>query len=230
MRDEAIDKALAETFEDRRLSRGERKAMKALVDSLPRPGDARHRFRARAFLMAMEHVKGGRAEEAVDWLEDLTKALWPSSSDVAAGQSPSEAHFSPEGDPAGRIIRLLDKSRKSLDICVFTITDNRVTAAVIKAFKRGVALRVVTDNDKAGDRGSDVERLIDAGIPVAVDVSDHHMHHKFAIADRHVLLNGSYNWTRSASKFNQENVSISSDATLVSAYQREFDRLWSLWG
>ena len=52
------------------------------------------------------------------------------------------------------------------------------------------------------------------------------MHHKFAISDNKLLLNGSYNWTRSASTENNENISITNDLRLVSLFQNEFERLW----
>jgi phosphatidylserine/phosphatidylglycerophosphate/cardiolipin synthase-like enzyme len=53
------------------------------------------------------------------------------------------------------------------------------------------------------------------------------MHHKFAIADGTRLLNGSFNWTRSASRVNEENVMVTSEAAAVAAFRTEFDRLWA---
>ena len=52
-----------------------------------------------------------------------------------------------------------------------------------RLMKRGVRVRVISDNDKAHDKGSDVWRLPDLGAEVRVDRSPHHMHHKFAIID-----------------------------------------------
>jgi phosphatidylserine/phosphatidylglycerophosphate/cardiolipin synthase-like enzyme len=89
-----------------------------------------------------------------------------------------------------------------------------------------VAVRIITDNDKAFDRGSDVERLARSGIDVCVDRTSHHMHHKFAIFDRKRLLTGSYNWTRSAASSNEENFIIVDNPRLRSSFQDEFDRLW----
>ena len=40
------------------------------------------------------------------------------------------------------------------------------------------------------------------------------------------LLNGSYNWTRSASSFNEENLVVSSEPFLVQTFARQFDALW----
>jgi cardiolipin hydrolase len=46
------------------------------------------------------------------------------------------------------------------------------------------------------------------------------------IRDKKSLLTGSYNWTRSAERFNQENVLLIQDEGVVQPYQNEFTRLW----
>ena len=53
-----------------------------------------------------------------------------------------------------------------------------------------------------------------------------HMHHKFAIFDGDLLLNGSFNWTRSASELNEENLIITPDPVLVRAFAGRFEELW----
>ena len=105
------------------------------------------------------------------------------------------------------------------------IGDN-FTEEVLAAHRRGVAVRIVTDNDKEYDAGSDISRLRDAGIPVVVDRTEAHMHHKFAIFDGERLLNGSYNWTRSAGQYNEENVVLSNDRQLVGTFSAQFEKLW----
>jgi phosphatidylserine/phosphatidylglycerophosphate/cardiolipin synthase-like enzyme len=52
------------------------------------------------------------------------------------------------------------------------------------------------------------------------------MHHKFAVFDRRSVLTGSYNWTRSAFRANQENTILTEDPTLVRLFEGEFERLW----
>jgi len=63
-------------------------------------------------------------------------------------------------------------------------------------------------------------------VPLRIDAGPYHMHHKFALFDERVLLNGSFNWTRSASDFNEENLLVTDQASLVADYRREFDKLW----
>ncbi|MCP4012352.1 MAG: DUF1669 domain-containing protein [Phycisphaeraceae bacterium] len=58
------------------------------------------------------------------------------------------------------------------------------------------------------------------------DKTDAHMHHKFAIIDGKALINGSFNWTVSATERNQENLVISREAGLVKQFKTEFNRLW----
>ena len=53
------------------------------------------------------------------------------------------------------------------------------------------------------------------------------MHHKFAIFDRQRLLTGSYNWTRSAADYNEENFIITEEPVLLEEFKKQFDQLWS---
>jgi cardiolipin hydrolase len=116
-----------------------------------------------------------------------------------------------------------------VDVCVFTITDDRIAGPILAAHQRGVRLRILSDNEKELDPGSDVPRLRDAGVPVRIDRSPYHMHHKFAIFDGASLLTGSYNWTRGAATNNEENFLVTGDPNLVRAFAAEFERLWGRW-
>lgn len=138
----------------------------------------------------------------------------------------SEAWFAPHQDVCGRIIRAFDEARERVDICVFTITDDRIGRAIEAAHRRGIRLRIMSDDLKAEDLGSDIDRLARDGIAVRVDTELAHMHHKFAIVDGALLLNGSYNWTRSAGQANHENLVVTSDPDLIAAFRAEFERVW----
>jgi phosphatidylserine/phosphatidylglycerophosphate/cardiolipin synthase-like enzyme len=52
------------------------------------------------------------------------------------------------------------------------------------------------------------------------------MHHKYAVFDQKLLLNGSYNWTRGAAENNEENFLVLNHQPLVSRYQQHFQTLW----
>ncbi|MCA9226879.1 MAG: endonuclease, partial [Planctomycetales bacterium] len=77
------------------------------------------------------------------------------------------------------------------------------------------------------DAGSDIDRLRRAGLNIVVDQTEYHMHHKFALFDRRLLLTGSYNWTRGAAEYNEENLLVTNLASLVKRYAGEFDKLWN---
>lgn len=135
-------------------------------------------------------------------------------------------HFSPGEACLGEILDCLRDAERTIDICVFTITDDRIARAIVEAHRRKVRVRIITDNDKANDEGSDIWNLERAGIDVRVDRSEFHMHHKFATFDGHSTLTGSYNWTRGAARNNEENLIVSSDPRLVGAFSKEFEALW----
>ena len=124
---------------------------------------------------------------------------------------------------------MLAATKRELDICVFTITDDRIRRDRQRPRTWGGS-RILTDDEKSQDRGSDIQFMKGKGIEIRFDQSSYHMHHKFAIFDRRSLLTGSYNWTRSAAEHNEENFLITHDKKFLKAFQNEFNRLWNLYG
>lgn len=214
---------LSRTLEDRRLSRAERQSLDALLGETHRDPRTLDHWRGTAFEIARAALALPEDQAVLEWLEDVVRVLRPR--DVPT-QAAAESYFSPGDECPRAIARRIEQARTSVDVCVFTITDNVLADALIAAHGRGVALRVLTDNEKAEDEGSDIVRLGRAGVPVRVDRSPYHMHHKFALFDRALLLTGSYNWTRGAARDNAENFIITPDPRLLAEFTAQFERLW----
>jgi phosphatidylserine/phosphatidylglycerophosphate/cardiolipin synthase-like enzyme len=220
-----ISAILRKTLEDHRMSRGEKQALTSVLrEADPAPRD--HAIlRGIAFDLAREEIGGADSHRVLDWLEDAVRVIEGRAGEET-GETFAAAAFTPGKDCLGRVTGLLAGARETADLCVFTITDDRIARAIEKAHRRGVAVRIVTDDEKATDPGTDIPRLKAAGIPVVVDDSPNHMHHKFAVFDGSLLLTGSFNWTRSATDRNQENLVVTDDRRLVVPFGREFERLW----
>jgi len=220
---------LGDTLADDRLSDDEKRGLvQALREASP-PEEGLRQLRNRAFDLVRDRLAAGSDADPLGllrWLEGVVRAL-----DVGrtgeSGKPHASASFSPGPACLQAIQGQLRAARRCIDICVFTLSDDRITDEVLAAHRRGVAVRILTDNDKEFDAGSDIAALRAAGVPVAVDRTDAHMHHKFAIVDGAWLLNGSYNWTRSACFHNEENVVLCNDPGLVRQFQAQFDALWS---
>ena len=161
----------------------------------------------------------------VDWLEEVMKVLAPMQTQDG-GSDRSEAFFSPKDPCVNKLARMFGEASQQVDVCVFTITDDRIRRAIEEAHQRRVRIRILSDNDKSGDLGSDIDALERMGVSVRVDQSEFHMHHKFALFDKRRLVTGSYNWTRSAAENNEENFIVTADPVLLRSFQKEFDRLW----
>ena len=223
MNTKKIEDFLQQTIGDLKVSRSERRV---LAKSLASQMDSRDRslLRHRVFEMAESRLIDPDSKAILTWVEDIVKVLYADGSEPDDARS--EALFTGEHDCAARIGNLIDMCRSSLEICVFTITDDRISQSIAEAHQRGIQVRIITDDDKAGDLGSDIGSLRRLRLPVATDRSEGHMHHKYAIFDDTKILTGSYNWTRGASLNNEENIVITDDANLVAAFRRHFESLW----
>jgi len=109
---------------------------------------------------------------------------------------------------------------------VFTITDDSAANILIDLHKKGIKVRIITDDDQSASTGSDIQTMKKAGIPIKMDSTPYHMHNKFAVVDGILLLNGSYNWTTTANTKNNENMIVTNNKKLVSAFSNQFEVLW----
>lgn len=185
--------------------------------SLSERDELRSRLFHEARILQMEHNNG----QAFAWLEYCFGLIEKYTFRF------HKVFFSPGTDILESMADLLDQAKKSIDLCVFTITDSRLAACIFEAQRRGVAVRLITDDRKLFDHGSEGYAFRKAGIPVKIDHSQYHMHHKFGIIDGRIVFTGSFNWTYTASKHNQENLLITSKFSLIDQYQTEFERLWT---
>lgn len=230
------ERFLAQTLDDLRMSGGEKQALTAWLAEHATGDPGRGVVRHAAFDLARNAVADPTATKVIDWLEEVMKAVAPMTPPTAGAPVADDVVLFSPGDACWqRLAHRVRDARRTMDLCVFTITDDRVSNPILDAHRRGVKVRIVTDNEKAHDPGSDIHRFKAAGIAVKFDDVHGpgvggltgHMHHKFAIFDGTRLVNGSYNWTRGAAEFNYENLVESVDPRLVAVFAAEFARLWN---
>ncbi|XP_065846644.1 mitochondrial cardiolipin hydrolase-like [Oscarella lobularis] len=124
------------------------------------------------------------------------------------------------------LLRHISDAKTSLDICVYMITSQRIAAAVADAHSENIVVRVITDPSHVDTAGSQVAFFRSRGIEVRHGRASYLMHHKFIVIDERILINGSFNWTRTAALGNKENVMIIEDAVITRQFLAEFEKLW----
>lgn len=136
--------------------------------------------------------------------------------------------FFPSEDSYSVFHSALSSAQETLFVCVFSLTDNDTADVLIDAHKRGVNVKIITDNDQMDTcKGADVIRLNEQfGIPYKKDNSDQFMHNKFAVIDGKKVITGSFNWSAGARYKNRENIIITNIPSVVESYAEEFERLW----
>jgi phosphatidylserine/phosphatidylglycerophosphate/cardiolipin synthase-like enzyme len=148
-----------------------------------------------------------------------------------------QACFSPQGKCSTHIRREIDQAKQELLVAVYAFTHDELAQALVQAKKRGVTVQVVIDrefdasNENSKGKFFEVQKIPLrrlSGVRASTQDKDVGlMHQKFAVIDRRVVLTGSYNWTHSADRINDENLLLFRDAgPLAEEYRRAFAQLW----
>lgn len=149
------------------------------------------------------------------------------------GGSTVESYFSPTDGTASKIVDAINSANFSLDVAMFTFTDNDLGDAVVAAKNRGVNVRCIIEN--VSYFGSEYNKLVAAGIPViSHETTTNDFHHKYCIVDAvnstsdPLVVSGSHNWSNSAENEYDENTLIIHDAVVANQYLEEFSKRHSV--
>lgn len=217
-----LEELFRQTFDDHVFTRDERRAMAKILQEQQLSEKELGVLRSKVFGIAVNELDDTDADRVLEWLRQAVKLLLPD--DAPAFRY--DVYFSPDDDCPDAIIKCFEEARAAADVCVFTISDNRISRAMEAAMRRGVDVRVISDNDKTLDKGNDIMTMASRGMAIKLDRTSNHMHHKFAIFDNELLLTGSYNWTLSAANHNEENILITNQPEIVAPFRKEFGKLW----
>lgn len=133
------------------------------------------------------------------------------------------------GDAEGVIVREIGSARKTLDLAVYSFTDQRIAQAVLAAKRRGVQVRLITDATEAKNKyqAQVLQELRQGGVPIEEDTHSGLMHLKVAVVDGRDVITGSYNWTLSAADENDENLLVIHDPKAAASYEQLFQAMWT---
>ncbi len=158
--------------------------------------------------------------------------------DVAASAAPPSSsgadgiryYFPRAGQKAQPVlIGIIGAAKQTLDVAIYSFTDQDVASALIKAKNRGVAVRVITDKtqSESSSQKTVLKMLTRAGIPVKVDTHSGIMHLKMTVADGKTATTGSFNYTKAAENSNDEVFVAISSEKVAKDFGDEFDRMWN---
>jgi len=123
-------------------------------------------------------------------------------------------------NPQVGLISVIKKSKKSFHGAFYDISSIKVADELITAYKRGVDIKLVTENDTFA--GEAIMRIIENGIPIVADTGSGLMHNKFAIIDGTSIFTGSYNTTENCTHKNNNNALLIRSPELAEIYSEEF--------
>ncbi len=142
--------------------------------------------------------------------------------------TPVEVYFSPDDGVADRLVALIRGAETSVYFLAFSFTSDDIAQALVDQARQGIAVAGVFEADQVGsNRGTEYPRLRSEGLDVHLDGNPRFMHHKVFIIDESIVALGSYNFSASAERRNDENILIIQDSELAERYVQEFDRVYA---
>lgn len=140
---------------------------------------------------------------------------------------PLEIYFSPDDGVAARIMKLLRGAETSIHFLAYSMTADDFGEVIRQKAKDGLRVFGVMDQSQIkSNKGTEFEPFQQAGLRVYKDGSSGQMHHKVIIIDEKIIITGSYNFSASAERKNDENVVFFFDEQLAAQYLAEFERVY----
>lgn len=190
----------------------------------------------------------GSIQAVNHWLHPAAKPTAAATGSYAVAGAPGASQLpSNAGQASGAIYRVfygpaidlervdtevLGSATKSIDIAMYSQTDENVCAVIATAARRGVAVRVYRDAKEYGherqhDGGRCTATLVAAGAAVKVKGNGELMHMKSYAVDGYKVRSGSANMSVSGERYQDNDIVLIASADAAAAFEHEFDQLWN---
>ncbi len=135
-------------------------------------------------------------------------------------------YFCPEDRCGDAVVSAIEGAKKSISVAMYSFTNRDIAYALSDAAKKGLDVKVYLNSDQRDEKYSKAQFLKKKGIAVKFHDHDGLMHNKFAVIDDNIIITGSFNWTASADKRNDENLLFINNKEAAEAYKMKFNSLW----
>ncbi|HEU4686699.1 MAG TPA: phospholipase D-like domain-containing protein [Nitrospira sp.] len=140
-----------------------------------------------------------------------------------------EIYYAPEDAPLDRLLTLYGQAKQYIYVAVYGFTSPKAVEALALAKKRGLDVRLITDQERMQDpkQRRAVHTLQLAGVPVKVGRHDGLMHLKQVVIDDRINTSGSMNHTTSGNRYNDERLDIVTDHGVSVKAREKFLSMWN---
>jgi phosphatidylserine/phosphatidylglycerophosphate/cardiolipin synthase-like enzyme len=137
--------------------------------------------------------------------------------------------FAPFDDTEGEFLKFVSRAKKSLVIVIYGFHLPKLTDILIAKHQARVKVAVILDHTQAEGKAesSEVQKLVDAGVPLLIGTSPVHraiLHSKFCVTDSKAVEFGSWNYSLSASQ-QSNTMTYIEDRNYARVFTQHFDRI-----
>lgn len=146
-----------------------------------------------------------------------------------AGAASLQTGFSPEGSAEALVLKVIGSAKHDLRMMGYSFTSPTISAALAKAARSGVDVKLVLDDHGNEGRASKnaMNYVVNAGVQLRTIDKYKIQHDKVIVVDGQTVETGSFNYTASAAKANSENVLVAWEVPdLAADYLRHWQSRW----
>ena len=138
-----------------------------------------------------------------------------------------EVYFSPDDGTAARLVDLIASAQESIYFLAYSFTADDLAATMLARSNAGVTVSGVFEQSQyRANTGTEFDLFRLNKLDVRLDGNPRNMHHKVIVIDRSTVVTGSYNFSASAEKSNDENTLIIHHPEIAALYLAEFERVF----
>jgi phosphatidylserine/phosphatidylglycerophosphate/cardiolipin synthase-like enzyme len=136
-----------------------------------------------------------------------------------------DTFFAPEDAVMDELVQVVSGAGESIRFMAYSFTDNQLGLAIRERAAAGVLVEGIFESRGATSVYSEFGPMQEAGLNVWPDGNPNIMHHKVIIVDADIVVLGSFNYSQSADRDNDENLLVIYSAEIAARFLDEFDQL-----